>query len=60
MFEEMCSRFVIGIMTVAAIVSTSLLLQATGNAYLQFIVFLLAFYRPAPLDLQLLFPKVRH
>lgn len=48
-FEEMCSRFVIGIMTVAAIVSTSLLLQATGNAYLQFIVFLLAFYTVLPL-----------
>ncbi|MCJ1909985.1 CPBP family intramembrane glutamic endopeptidase [Planococcus ruber] len=49
MFEEMRSRFVIGIMTVAAIVSVSLLLQATGNAYLQFIVFLLAFYTVLPL-----------
>lgn len=49
MFEEMRSRYVIGIVTVAAIVSISLLLQATGNAYLHFVIILLAFYTVLPI-----------
>ena len=49
MFEEMRSRYVIGFMAVAAIVAISLLLQATGNAYLHFIVLLLVFYTVLPL-----------
>lgn len=49
MFEEMRSRYVIGIMTVAAIVSISLLLQAAGSTYLQLTVFLLAFYTVLPI-----------
>ncbi|MFD1030238.1 CPBP family intramembrane glutamic endopeptidase [Metaplanococcus flavidus] len=48
MFEEMRPRFVLGLMTVTAIVSISLLLQATGNVLLTNIVMLLVFYTVPP------------
>src|SRR5690606_22726845 len=48
MFEEKRSRFVIGVMTIAAIVSISLLLQATGSALLYNIAMLVVFYTVLP------------
>ncbi|PKH08542.1 CPBP family intramembrane metalloprotease [Planomicrobium sp. MB-3u-38] len=48
MFEEKRSRFVIGLMIVVAIVSISLLLQATGNLLLHNVVMLLVFYTVLP------------
>ncbi|QHJ72257.1 CPBP family intramembrane glutamic endopeptidase [Planococcus halotolerans] len=48
MFEEKRSRFVIGLMTVVAIMSISLLLQATGNLLLHNVVMLLVFYTVLP------------
>ncbi|HSI66750.1 MAG TPA: type II CAAX endopeptidase family protein [Planococcus sp. (in: firmicutes)] len=45
----MRSRFVIGLMTGASIVSISLLLQATGNELLNSVVMLLVFYIILPL-----------
>ncbi|MEZ0481139.1 lysostaphin resistance A-like protein [Planococcus sp. SSTMD024] len=48
MVGEKKPRFVLGLMTVASIVSVSLLLQATGNPYLNSIVMLLVFYIVLP------------
>ncbi|WP_422122372.1 CPBP family intramembrane glutamic endopeptidase [Planococcus sp. X10-3] len=48
MFEKTRSRIVIGFMTGAALVSISLLLQATGNALLHNVVMLLVFYTVLP------------
>ncbi|RLQ91357.1 CPBP family intramembrane metalloprotease [Planomicrobium sp. Y74] len=49
MFEEVRSRFVIGLVTVVTIVSISLVLQATGNLLLHNVVMLLVFYTVLPL-----------
>ncbi|MFK8794908.1 CPBP family intramembrane glutamic endopeptidase [Planococcus plakortidis] len=48
MFEEKKPRFVLGLMTVAAIVSVSLILQAAGNPFLNSIFMLLLFYTVLP------------
>lgn len=48
MFEKTKSRFILGLMIVASIVSISLLLQAAGNVYLNSIVALLLFYTVVP------------
>lgn len=48
MVEEKKPRFVPGLMTVAAIVSISLILQAVGNPFLNSIVMLLVFYTVLP------------
>lgn len=48
MFEEKKPRFVLGLMTVASIVSVSVLLQAVGNPFLNSIVMLLLFYTVLP------------
>ncbi|HSJ39339.1 MAG TPA: type II CAAX endopeptidase family protein [Planococcus sp. (in: firmicutes)] len=48
MFDEMSYRVAIGFMTGAAIVSISLLMQATGNPLLHNVVMLLVFYTVLP------------
>ncbi|WKA55524.1 CPBP family intramembrane glutamic endopeptidase [Planococcus shixiaomingii] len=51
MFEEMRTRFVIGLMTVVSIVSVSLLLQATGNVLLNSLFAMLVFYIVLPVGI---------